>query len=315
MSFAAAIEVQPEGAWNPGATSGEWSPGGCGSDWSCGCGNSCGGSKGDSGSCGSKPLGGSGDVSLLPNYDGEIWASSTMSVHHAEWNAWQSGREATIAESNPWMTSLASQSQMPGNHETMSPHIAWLAESIRQFAARMASPSALGSSEQAKDPTVWWLPNSAETVAPGSSAMSLEQLLARLRSALLSGNAFDTLGSWHERGYSDVQDTLAGALDELRAVLQRESLVVAAASWCTIHCRIHYFISGLFGGSNSVGVSLLWEVFEHFTWPVKLPLSEHLIDLLVCDRFGDWLSKHHLPPTWCSLVDAVPDDLVKWIGW
>jgi hypothetical protein len=81
MRTPAGIESLSEGSWNPGSVSGEWSPGGCGcgtgSGERCSCGGPC-GCKGESdGSCGGgKPP---GEVSLLQDYDGEIWASSVRS--------------------------------------------------------------------------------------------------------------------------------------------------------------------------------------------------------------------------------------------
>lgn len=80
MGAPAGIELLSEGSWNPGSVSGEWLPGGCGcgSGEPCSCGGLC-GCKGEGvGSCGGgKP---SGEVPLLPDYDGEIWASSEQST-------------------------------------------------------------------------------------------------------------------------------------------------------------------------------------------------------------------------------------------
>lgn len=74
MGASAAIELHPEGAWNPGSTGGEWSPGGCGcgSDWSCGCSGprGCGDSCGKSVQCGD----GLGSIPHLPDYDGVLLA-------------------------------------------------------------------------------------------------------------------------------------------------------------------------------------------------------------------------------------------------
>lgn len=74
------IELLPGGTWDCGSTGGEWSPGGCGcgSGGECGCGGSCGGCSGEGG-CGGKP-GGTGEVPHLPDYNGEIWASSIRST-------------------------------------------------------------------------------------------------------------------------------------------------------------------------------------------------------------------------------------------
>ncbi len=76
MGAPAGMELLSEGSWNPGSVSGEWSPGGCG----CGSGEPCScGCKGEGGGscCGGKP---SGEVPLLPDYDGEIWASSVRAT-------------------------------------------------------------------------------------------------------------------------------------------------------------------------------------------------------------------------------------------
>ena len=76
------------GSWNPGADGGGWNGGGGGCGGDCSCGGSCGGGgacgcKGGGGSCSGKPSGGSGghpdggsgQLPLIPDYDGEIWAS------------------------------------------------------------------------------------------------------------------------------------------------------------------------------------------------------------------------------------------------
>lgn len=77
MRAPAGIELLSEGSWNPGSVSGEWSPGGCGcgsgSGELCSCGGSCGCEGEGGGSCGGGNP--SGEVPLLPDYDGEIWAS------------------------------------------------------------------------------------------------------------------------------------------------------------------------------------------------------------------------------------------------
>ena len=68
MRAPAEMELLSEGSWNPGSISGEWSPGGC---W-------CGSGSGEPYSCGGgKP---SSEIPMLPDYDGEIWASSLRSV-------------------------------------------------------------------------------------------------------------------------------------------------------------------------------------------------------------------------------------------
>lgn len=80
MGAPAGMELLSEGSWNPGSVSGEWSPGGCGcGSGSCSCGGSC-GCKGDGGgSCGGgKSL---GEVALLPDYDGEVWARRPRASH------------------------------------------------------------------------------------------------------------------------------------------------------------------------------------------------------------------------------------------
>ena len=84
------------GSWNPGASGDGWSGGGGGCGGDCGCGGSCGGGggcdcKGGGGSCGGKPTGGgggqpsdgggglgggSGQLPLIPDYDGQIWATN-----------------------------------------------------------------------------------------------------------------------------------------------------------------------------------------------------------------------------------------------
>ena len=87
------------GSWNPGAGGDGWSGGGGGCGGDCGCGGQCGGDcgcKGGGGACGGKPSGGcggkpsggcggkpsdgggglgggSGQLPLMPEYDGEIW--------------------------------------------------------------------------------------------------------------------------------------------------------------------------------------------------------------------------------------------------
>lgn len=76
MGAPAGIELLSEGLWIPGSVSGEWSPGGCGcgSGEPCTCGGTCGCKGEGGGSCGGgRP---SGEVPLLPDYDGEIWAST-----------------------------------------------------------------------------------------------------------------------------------------------------------------------------------------------------------------------------------------------
>ncbi len=88
------------GSWNPGAGVDGWTGGGGGCGGDCGCGGSCGGDcgcKGGGGSCGGKPSGGgggkpsdggvglgggSGQLPLIPDYDGEIWAVSAA-THYA----------------------------------------------------------------------------------------------------------------------------------------------------------------------------------------------------------------------------------------
>lgn len=80
MRAPAGMELLSEGLWNHGSVSGEWSPGGCGcgSGEPCSCGGSCGCKGEGGGSCGGgKP---SGEVPLLPDYDGEIWASPVGAV-------------------------------------------------------------------------------------------------------------------------------------------------------------------------------------------------------------------------------------------
>jgi hypothetical protein len=97
------------GSWSPGAGGDGWSGGGGGCGGDCGCGGSCGGDcgcKSGGGSCGGKPTGGCGDrpsggcggkpsdsggspgggsgqLPLIPDYDGEIWASSSQVVDGA----------------------------------------------------------------------------------------------------------------------------------------------------------------------------------------------------------------------------------------
>jgi hypothetical protein len=76
------------GSWNPGAVGDDWIGGGGGCGGDCGCGGSCGGDcgcEGGGGSCGGKPSGGCGDqpsggpsggsgqLPLIPDYDGQIW--------------------------------------------------------------------------------------------------------------------------------------------------------------------------------------------------------------------------------------------------
>ncbi len=87
------------GSWNPGAGGDAWSGGGGGCGGDCGCGGQCGGDcgcKGGGASCGGKPSGGFGDkptsgcggkpsggggsvgggsgqLPLIPDYNGEIW--------------------------------------------------------------------------------------------------------------------------------------------------------------------------------------------------------------------------------------------------
>ncbi len=86
------------GSWNPGAGGDGWSGGGGGCGGDCGCGGkggggSCGGKPssgcGDkpTGVCGEKPSdggvglgGGSGQLPLIPDYDGEIWGGSGRST-------------------------------------------------------------------------------------------------------------------------------------------------------------------------------------------------------------------------------------------
>lgn len=75
MGAPAGFEFTPGGTWSFGSTRGEWSPSvcGCGSG-SCLCGGSCWCKGGCGGPCGGgKP---SGEVLLLPDYDGDILASS-----------------------------------------------------------------------------------------------------------------------------------------------------------------------------------------------------------------------------------------------
>jgi hypothetical protein len=101
------------GSWNPGAGGDGWSGGGGGCGGDCGCGGSCGGGggcdcKSGGGSCGGQPTGGCGDkpsggcggrpsdgggspgggsgqLPLIPDYDGEIWAQSSY--------VWAAGRD------------------------------------------------------------------------------------------------------------------------------------------------------------------------------------------------------------------------------
>jgi hypothetical protein len=63
MRAPAEMELLSEGSWNPGSISGEWSPGGCG----------CGSGSGEPYSCGGGTP--SSEIPMLPDYDGEIWAS------------------------------------------------------------------------------------------------------------------------------------------------------------------------------------------------------------------------------------------------
>ena len=77
------------GSWNPGAVGDDWIGGGGGCGGDCGCGGSCGGDcgcEGGGGSCGGKPSGGggslnggSGQLPLIPDYDGEIWDAGMSS--------------------------------------------------------------------------------------------------------------------------------------------------------------------------------------------------------------------------------------------
>lgn len=83
MGAPAGFELLSEGSWNPGSVSGEWSPCGCGccsgSGEQCSCGGSC-GCKGDGG--GSSGGGKSPDeVPLLPDYEGQVWASPSLISH------------------------------------------------------------------------------------------------------------------------------------------------------------------------------------------------------------------------------------------
>ncbi len=85
------IDWLPDGSWDCGSTRTKWSPDGCarGSVESCSCSASCGCNGEGGGSCdGGKP---SGDLPLLPDYGGEIWASperfivdSTAGGHSSE---------------------------------------------------------------------------------------------------------------------------------------------------------------------------------------------------------------------------------------
>jgi hypothetical protein len=83
MRTPAGIELLSEGSWNPGSVSGEWSPGGCGcgsgAGEPCSCGGSCGCKGEGGGSCGGGKT--SGEVPLLPDYEGEIWASTPMTIY------------------------------------------------------------------------------------------------------------------------------------------------------------------------------------------------------------------------------------------
>jgi hypothetical protein len=125
----------------------------------------------------------------------------------------------------------------------------------------------------------------------GGSMAPLEPPTNRYSAAFLSVSTV-------EAGRAGASDVARSIVAELHRAVWEDSQYTPTSygqalpplSWCTIHCLIHYFISGMFGKGNSRAISLAWEVYEHFTWPVKLPLSEHLVDLLICDRFGDLLS-------------------------
>lgn len=76
MGAPAVIELHPEGAWNPGSTSGEWSQGGCGCGSELGSSCSCGacGCKGGGKICSGDPTGVSAGV-VLRDYEGDIQSS------------------------------------------------------------------------------------------------------------------------------------------------------------------------------------------------------------------------------------------------
>lgn len=88
MGAPTAIELHPEGAWNPGSTCGEWSP----DHSSCGCGSGGGGACGCEKSCGceadpsgTRPAPVLGEVSWQADVDGAIWDSATAAIIDNDW--------------------------------------------------------------------------------------------------------------------------------------------------------------------------------------------------------------------------------------
>ena len=142
------------GSWDCGSAGGEWSPGACGCNTGepCSCGGSCGCTGEGGGSCGGagKPP---GEVPLLPDYDGEIWASSTRASDRSVWDGKPSERPVASGVSvsdlvQEVLFTIGSQSKLPEEYEIPVP-IARLAETIAMVAGQGAAPPAWVSHEQA----------------------------------------------------------------------------------------------------------------------------------------------------------------------
>jgi RHS repeat-associated protein len=90
-------------------------------------------------------------------------------------------------------------------------------------------------------------------------------------------------------------------------------VVLPNLSWCVYHCIWHGIITLTAGRGASAVTSVLWEALEFFTFKPPLPKSEHVIDVLVCDRFGELLAQGGIVQVLlgCRHLKNVPDHL----GW
>lgn len=242
MGAPAGFEFTPGGTWSFGSTRGEWSPSvcGCGSG-SCLCGGSCWCEGEGTGLCG---RGGksSAEVRLLPDNNGEIWASTTT-----------------------WNVTLVMDEIRAAVRKAMSPQVS---------ANNLA-------------PIPFWPVN-----------LGREQTTIH-----------------HERQSSpwsevDIVGLDKTAEDVAQNVWSSTRWSMTHPDWCVIHCFIHYFVAMASGVRSSIAVSVAWEFLEYL--PRVLPWSEHVIDIVFCDRFGDLLAASNHLPLSCKLLAGFPDRLPKW---